>query len=313
MSNSINTIIATGKFANREMPRRRTMNDNVNDDFIAIDFETMTRYGSSACAIGMIKVIDGCIADMYFSLINPVRDEFTDSEPNFNIHGISLAECEKANTFAEQFEHIRNFIGPWKILCHNAGADIHILNECMEIYGLSGIDTSSDNVIDTYALTKKSLKNLCEQYGVDLNKHHNPLFDADATARCYLHMIGCPIYDYESVGFFRDARRVVSSEHRGFKDKELCVMTDTVFNNKRIVITGVFGKYPMRDKLVEMIQNLGGRCTSAISNKTDIVIVGEGCGPSKLKKIEELTQQGKEINVMNEDTLCSYLTQYNIV
>ena len=305
-----NGIITDGKYANRQLPRIRKLNNDNRDDFVAIDFETMTRYGSSACAIGMVKVIDAHIVDSYYSIINPVRDDYTDSEPNFNIHGLSLVECEKALTFEEQFEHIKNFIGNWKILCHNASADINILNECMEIWGLSGINTSFENIIDTYAITKKSLKNLCLEFNIDLPSHHNALCDAEATAKAYLHIIGKPIIDYSSDNFFKDKRRTVSSEHRGFIEKEDCISTESIFNNKKVVITGTFEKYPLRDNLAALIQKLGGRVTSGISNATNIVILGNGAGPSKLNKIEDLKALGQDILIICESELHTHLEPY---
>ena len=41
--------------------------DNLN--FTALDFETMTPERSSACAIGLVKVVDGVILEKYYTLL----------------------------------------------------------------------------------------------------------------------------------------------------------------------------------------------------------------------------------------------------
>ncbi len=43
-------------------------------NFVAIDFETMTAELSSACAVGMAKVVNHDIQQKFYSLINPIPD-----------------------------------------------------------------------------------------------------------------------------------------------------------------------------------------------------------------------------------------------
>lgn len=182
-------------------PKKREMNDNPDDDFVAIDFETMTHQMTSACAIGMVRVIDGCIAQRFYTLINPIRDDKTEAEPNFRIHGISLAEAEKAPDFEEVFPLLKAFIGDLKIVCHNKGADMNILNALMEYFQLTGIDTS--NFACTYEITQMSLAKCCEELGIKLPAHHDALCDAEACAKIYLYCIGKP-YVEQSVGSMKD-------------------------------------------------------------------------------------------------------------
>lgn len=40
-------------------------------DFAAIDFETANQQRTSVCSVGIVIVMDGEIADSYYSLINP--------------------------------------------------------------------------------------------------------------------------------------------------------------------------------------------------------------------------------------------------
>lgn len=58
------------------------------------------------------------------------------------------------------------------------------------------------------------------------------------------------------------------------------------FNGKTLVLTGKLNLYS-RDQATDIIEKLGGKVSSSVSNKTDYVIAGEDAG-SKLKKANEL-------------------------
>ena len=51
---------------------------------------------------------------------------------------------------------------------------------------------------------------------------------------------------------------------------------------------------------------------TTISGKTDIVIVGEGAGPSKLRKIQELKDKGKDIRMIYEKELCEIMNNLSL-
>jgi hypothetical protein len=75
---------------------------------------------------------------------------------------------------------------------------------------------------------------------------------------------------------------------------------DTDFwQGKSIVITGNFESEPDRDVFAVKLEHAGGKVTKAISGKTDVVFVGAGAGPSKVDKIRELLNSGKEIHLFN--------------
>lgn len=297
--------VQTNKLRSLETPRHRGMNSDDKDDFVAIDFETMTALRTSACSIGMVKVIDGEIVQQFYSVINPVRDEYTDKEPNRTIHGISLETAEKACTFAELFEGIKQFVGSYPLVCHNKGTDIGIINSLMDYYGLSGIDT--ENAICTYELTGKSLSDCCKEYGIKETNHHNALWDAEACARIYLELIGKPVLNQGGCSVFGRqgpmSARIVSKEHRLKLDDSQVANRNTPFYNSAVVITGTFEEFPERDKLAAVIQSLGARITTSISKKTTHVVIGDGAGPKKIEKIHELQNEGHPIAIVRQHEL----------
>ena len=300
----------TNKAYRLEAPRRRPMNSDDRDDFVAIDFETMTRLRTSACAIGMVKVIDGEIVQEYYSLINPIRDEYTDKEPNRLIHGISLATAEKAHTFSEIFEGIRLFIGGLPLVCHNKSMDVAVLNQLMDYYDLSGVDTT--RVICTYQLTGKTLSDCCKEYGIKETNHHNALWDAEACARIYLELIGKPIIErggcsvFGTNGSLRTARKI-KAEHRCRLEEAEIENKDSIFYNATVVITGIFEQFESRDELAMKLQSFGARITSSISKKTTHVLVGKEAGPAKLEKIRKLQDEGYPIVMLREHEVKKYL------
>ncbi len=291
-------------------PKRRVMNEDPNDDFVAIDFETMSPQRTSACALGMVRVIDGVIAQKFYSLINPIRDDKTEEEVNFRIHGIPLSEAEKAPVFAEIFPLVRGFIQGLKIVCHNRSVDINVLRALMEYYGLSGIDTDYNEC--TYALTGKSLENCCKEYGIKLLAHHDALCDAEACAKVYLNCIGKP-YINQSTGplaevfAIQGAKQINREFRKRLEDEEIDNKT-TIFYNSTVVITGTFDSFEERNDLAQKLQSLGAKITSSITKKTSIVVVGDGAGPKKLEKIADLRQSGVDIRIVYEPELIEIIS-----
>lgn len=298
------------KTHNLDFPRCRPMNSDPTDDFVAIDFETMTHLRTSACALGMVKVIDGCIVQRFYTLINPIRDEYTDKEPCLCVHGIPLAEAEKAPTFSQLFPMLKDFIENLPLVCHNAGFDLDVFNQTMKWFGLDGIDTK--NYHCTYHETGKSLKDCCEQYGIALPHHHDALCDAEACARIYLSLIGKPLLEVNSE--FKQSgnnktSKAIQSAHRLKLDDDQIENKQTIFYNSTVVISGTFEDFPSRDDLAAKLQALGAKVNSTISKKTDILIAGAGVGPAKLAKVRELHDQGHRIRILQAHELADALTQ----
>lgn len=76
------------------------------------------------------------------------------------------------------------------------------------------------------------------------------------------------------------------------------------YKGKNIVITGSFVHQESkinRNKMIELVESMGGNVQSAVNSKTDIVIAGDKAG-SKLTKAEslgtvEILKQGDELVV----------------
>lgn len=91
------------------------------------------------------------------------------------------------------------------------------------------------------------------------------------------------------------------------KDLDSCINKDTPFYDKKIVITGVFSRYPKREDLARMLKDYGADIDKSISKRTDMVIMGAGAGPKKMEKIRQLNDAGCDIRSISETELYQIL------
>jgi len=69
--------------------------------------------------------------------------------------------------------------------------------------------------------------------------------------------------------------------------KQTTLALHSQFSGKCFVVSGVFESFS-REELKKEIEDLGGIIVSSISSKTDYLVAGEGMGPSKKAKAEQL-------------------------
>ncbi|NKB71110.1 MAG: NAD-dependent DNA ligase LigA [Candidatus Latescibacteria bacterium] len=80
---------------------------------------------------------------------------------------------------------------------------------------------------------------------------------------------------------------------------------DSYFAAKTVVLTGTLSNYS-REQAATLVENLGGRITSAVSKKTDIVVAGEQAG-SKRTRAESLG-----VEIMTEEDFVVQLRQAGV-
>lgn len=276
-------------------------------DFVSIDFETMTVQRTSACAVGIAIVLDGVIHRKFYSLIRPIPDD--EQRTNTFVHGITPEMVQYAPTFEALFPTLRDLMHGLTIVCHNRNTDINILRDCMEYYGLQGIDI--DDNICTYQLTGLPLEACCAQYGINMGNHHDALDDAVACAKVMLALEGKIV---SSIGSGSLRFIMADKANRSYERSTLNPLDDdqvedqsTPFFHASLVITGTFEAFPNRNELGKRLQSLGADINTSISSKTTVVVMGNGAGPSKVKKIEDLRAKGHDIRIIYEPELVQIL------
>jgi DNA polymerase-3 subunit epsilon len=150
--------------------------------FTAIDFETAQGYRHSICQVGLVKVENGIITQTLDLLVQPPDnyywDVFTD------IHGISENMTKRAPTFDKVWHQIEPFIKNQNVVAHNGFSfDFQCLNKTLEYYGLATVEYTPHCTCNLYG--RQGLKDLCEEYNIELN-HHDALSDAKACAKLFL-------------------------------------------------------------------------------------------------------------------------------
>lgn len=174
-------------------------------------------------------------------------------------------------------------------------------NELMELEGFG--EKSITNLIESINLSKNnSLERLLFGLGIRhignktakiiAAKYHNidNIINAKEEELINIRDIG-PKVAKSLVEYLSDANNIelintlkqigLNMEYLGKK-----VENNPLFSNKTFVLTGNLETYS-RDKASELIESLGGKITSSVSKKTDVVLVGSDPG-SKYDKAQEL-------------------------
>lgn len=77
--------------------------------------------------------------------------------------------------------------------------------------------------------------------------------------------------------------------------------SSTILNGQTVVISGSFERFS-RTELKDLIEKNGGKNTGSVSKNTNLIIAGEGMGPSKRKKAEDL-----EVKIIDENTFAEMI------
>lgn len=89
--------------------------------FAAIDFETATGYRNSACAVGIVTVVQGIITDEYYTLIQPPDNYYW--WQNVKIHGITSRDTKDAPIFEDIYPDIKRILEGKTVVAHNESFD----------------------------------------------------------------------------------------------------------------------------------------------------------------------------------------------
>lgn len=156
--------------------------------FAALDFETSDYGADSACAVGVILVKEGRIADRYSSLIRPPREDILFTA----YHGLTWPLLENQPGFAEIWPELSARLAEAEFLvAHNASFDRRILKGCCETFGCAHPDP---RFVCTYRWSRRiwpgepsyRLPDVCRRLHIPQVRHHQADADAEACARLML-------------------------------------------------------------------------------------------------------------------------------
>ena len=277
-------------------------------NFIAIDFETANHLRSSACQIGLAKVVDNKIVDTKCFFIKPVPDYF---EPiNIRIHGIKEGQTKNASTFDVLWEsELKDYLKGYPLVAHNAPFEKSVFNALATVYPIE-----VPHIYDTLRLSRHycsdlfnfRLDTVCDHLNVPLGRHHNAEDDAVGCAGILLSIAQRMSADdidflFESAADQCGPRSVTEDvfceEAQRFKADEDCIR-DKVF-----CFTGTLS-FIRREVAAKVIEAAGGIYKDNISSKVNYLVVGDlsmyGQNSGKLKKVIEYREKGIPVEVLSE-------------
>lgn len=159
-------------------------------NFTVIDFETANSKRASACALGIVKVVDGKIVEQESWLIRP--DDMKFDGMNIGIHGIYPEDVINEPEFDRLYETIfADKLKDQLVIAHNASFDMSVLRKSLDLYGL---DYPHFDYMCTVKVAQKTWLDL-PNYKLDtlsnfLNfkfKHHDALDDCLACANVLIN------------------------------------------------------------------------------------------------------------------------------
>lgn len=274
--------------------------------FVAIDFEHLTSNLNSACAVGLVKVINNVIVEEFYSLIKPVirLEDFQNG-----VSGITEKMCEDAPLFPQVWQRIKEDIGDLPLVAHNRHTEKNVIQKTCMHYGLDYSIPDTVTFLDTYEMTGINLEESCLKYDIPIAEHHNPLDDARACALLYLKLKDSEVILPHPKTQKKSSSGLTQDELIEFKQKQMkkkenedvytplpedeVKCKDTPFFGKFVLITGEFERFPNREKdLGGALKMLGAKNLKSYSKKVEILVAGKSAGPSKLAKAKE---DGKQI------------------
>ncbi|GAB6120973.1 exonuclease domain-containing protein [Dysgonomonas termitidis] len=285
-------------------------------NFTAIDFETA--YGQKhACALGLVVVRNGRIVEEKEFLIQPPGNEITVNCQR--IHRITPDMTRNAPTFAGLWPEIKQYFERQVIVHHSDGFDERILLQEFDFYNITPCRflsmVSTMNLFDDRY--SRSLENLCRAFDIPMENHHNALSDAKCCTGIFLRYLNGENPNYsilpkknKTKQTFSEPGRVIESAAK-VQDLGCVTNKETIFYDKKVVISGVFDRYPLRNDLALLLKGYGSDINGSISSKTNIFVVGKDSGPKKMEKVFELNDQGYNIQILEEEQLYKLLDEIN--
>ena len=279
------------------------------NSFTAVDFETATS-SQMICQVGIVVVKDNIIIDTFESYVKPPMNKYDIG--NINVHHISAETTMNAPTFSDLWPKIEHYFINTIVVAHNSNFDESVLYKNLDYYGIMTMGINSFHCTCSY-YNRSKLECLCAGFNMKYNPelHHSALYDAKCCAEFAIHMFNGDSPDWSKVEEAY-SKKVIIKKAPNFKNKtklkgdiyvkDLTGADETnPFYDRKIVITGEFNQE--RKSLAKTLKSMGADIDSAISKKTNYVLIGTNPGPVKIEKLDKLIHDGYNIRKLHQSDL----------
>lgn len=286
------------------------------DDYIVVDIETTGLMNCDIIEVSALKIENSYISDKFVSLLKPKW--FDRLDPFITqLTGITSDMVSNAPDEEEVLMNFSDFVADSVLVGHNVHFDVNNLyDKMMYLFGMP----LTNNMIDTLRLSRKLLPNLDHhrlsdvafRLNISYSGAHRAEKDCEITYQCFETFKTMAIEEHGSFERFKASfnryKKYPSIKISDIKPSVGVIDESSEFFNKIIVLTGEFNELSKREAM-QAVVDMGGILRSAVSSKTDILIVGSqrssltGAGrlSAKERVARDLLAQGKEIQIMDED------------
>lgn len=282
-------------------------------NFVAIDFETAK--GKNPCQIGMAIVRDGQIVETVNRLIRPEGNDYC--QYNIAVHHITPSMTENAPDFRSVWNDISLYFEDSYIVAHNARFDISVLEFTLRKLGLP-LPHILGYICTCDLNHREDLELACARYGITLSNHHDGEDDAINCAKLYLAYVNNqnPLPDSElpehlkKTDGHKDYWATVYEGHCDLRGDILKMDLNGAdpanpFYARKVVITGVFTID--RCELAKKLKGMGADIDKGVGSKLNYLLIGEDPGPSKVRKVDEMIADGKDVRKIFQKDLDTIL------
>jgi len=163
--------------------------------YVSYDLETTDKFenGGRVIEIGAVFVDKGELKETFETLV-AIPDGTPIAPEAFEKHGLTREDLEGAPEVAEAYIRFCSFIGTLPLVgFNNKNFDDRFLEAIATDNALASIVQNSRDVQELFEQLHggmyTSLKKVCETYDVVNEEAHRALSDAEATAKCYEHVL----------------------------------------------------------------------------------------------------------------------------
>lgn len=284
--------------------------------YIVLDIETPNKKNDAISQLGLVLIQYGKVIADYSTLINP---ECKFDPINTNITGINANMVKNAPTLNQYWNKINKLFETYVVVAHNANFDITVLDKALIRYGIDIPDikyvcTLNEMKNKHPELPSHKLSSICDYYHIDVDQYHNARNDCLACSEILQHLLNenfvIDPQDIISIKYEEDITPVTSDEvHEEIKQDIPYSSPNEIDLTGKFVLTGLFTT-AARNEIENYIKESGGSVISAVSGKTNYLIVGNepdaawkyGNYGTKINKAIELINSNKGIiHIIKED------------